>query len=294
VFPGATNPVERGGASCILNWAVVSLPYLEGAAEYHDFLDQFTQGNALAGEYFGTSGMCALTQQVIPVFVCPSASKKTTSIVRKTNWDAEQFGALHYEATAAIVEDGDDKGATTRNAGSGAKGFYWGGIMTRMGASPTGTGGPNGKMFISMEGNTIESVKDGLSKTFLIGESVPPFDAKRTDLDGVAEPLSNNAFGWFQYETAWAGYSGGLLSRFKINEAPSSGNVSFGRGGILENVTTVPYDYGYYQDIRSPHPKSAGVALGDGSVRNVANTLDLDVKHILFNRNSGSASFVKF
>jgi hypothetical protein len=292
VFPAATNypPVDSGasGASAVINWAVVSLPYLEDTARYEDFFGSFTSGAVLAGDYFkGKPGTIA--QEKVEVLICPSAPSWQVGInPAKDAWEPTPFGGMHYEATAARVTGDDDK-SVKRTAGMGGSGFYWCGIMTRLGTSPAGTGGPTGKSVIKSTGNTIASITDGLSHTFLIGETPPLHAEKQNVLNGEAEPLSNNAFGWFQYDTAWAGYSGGMLSRFRVNELPKCGHIKRGNRAVLSNTASpnCPYCHGYYMDIRSFHPGTAGVAMGDGAVRALSGSMDLKTKHNFFDKASG-------
>ena len=297
-FPGAVNPPSTGGVSMIINWAVVSLPFLENTARYHDFLGNFTAGNALAGEYLTKPELTAVASEQIAILLCPSAPRKNIGIVPSANptaWmpvdgaDPILFGGMHYEATAARTVDGDTKGL--RDAGMQRAGFYWCGIMPRLGNSPAGTGGPGGNNLIKMTPNRITDVTDGLSNTFLIAETPPIHADKQTVLNKMAEPLSNSTFGWFQWDTPWAGYAGGMLSRFNVNELPDCGHIRHSGGGILRNAAPDLCErcYGYYMDIRSFHPGSAGVVLGDGSVRNFSNRLDLDTKHHLFDKASGMA-----
>ena len=294
-FPAATNYPVTGGASAIINWAVVSLPFLDNTATYKDFLGGFTKNNALAGEYLTKSSLRSIAQEDIGVLLCPSAPDREIEMVPTAN-NIMPFGAMHYEATAARVfpvnAAGYDDRTVKRTAGMGRDGFYWCGIMTRLGSSPAGTGGPTGKYLIKTEPNTVANVTDGLSNTFLVGETPPIHAAKQSVLNGTAESLSNNVFGWFQYDTPWAGYSGGMLSRFRVNELPECDHVVHNKGNILRNasgggVSECVYCYGYYMDIRGFHPYTAGVVLGDGSVRMLSDDLDLGVKHDLFDRASG-------
>ena len=138
--------------------------------------------------------------------------------------------------------------------------------------------------------NTIANVTDGLSNTFLVGETPPIHGVKQTVLNKTAEGFSNNARGWFDWDTPWAGYSGGMLSRFAVNELPSCGHINHSGGDALRNANPglCTYCYGYYMDIRSFHPLVAGVVMGDASVRMLRNGLDLEVKHNLFDKADGA------
>ena len=299
-FSAATNNLNIS-ASNIFNWAVTSLPFLENTARYQEFLGNFTQGSsgALAGDYYSGAKpfLTEIAKGKVGILLCPSAPRQYVTIVPSKNGITASgdppipFGAMHYEATAARVVDGDTKsGAISSN---GRTGFYWCGIMQRLGTSPTGTGGPNGNNFIKQEPNTIASVTDGLSNTFLVGETPPLHAEKQTVLNKVGEPLNSASYGWFYWATPWAGYSGGMISRFMVNELPACGHLRHSGGSVLMNAAAGATPrcnlcYGYYMDIRSFHPGTAGVVMGDGSVRMLSDGVALEVKHNLFDKASGA------
>ena len=292
-FPGATG--GSSGVSNTTNWAVTVLPFLENDARYQTF---FT-ANTLAGDYFGhpwasnpaKTTLIAFAQEKIGVLLCPSSPSREVGLCAVANQDPRLFAAMHYEATAARVVTPDPRLTTYSANGSGR--FYWCGIMQRSGTTPTAP--HNGTNTIRTTPNRIESITDGLSNTFLIGETVPLHSEKLSVQSRLQEPLNNSSHGWFNWDTAWAGYSGGMLSRWKVNELPACGHIRHSGSGVLRNSQASSWAavcadcYLYHMDIRSVHPGSAGVTMGDGAVRQVSSGLDLEIKHNLFNKASGAA-----
>ena len=294
-FPGATG--GSSGISNTINWAVTVLPFLEQDARFQEF---FT-ANTLAGDYFGhpwasnppKTALIAFSQETIAVLLCPSAPSRTVGICAVANQPPRMFAAMHYEATSARVVDPDLR-LTTFSANNNAANtrFYWVGIMQRHGTSPMAP--RNGVNTITTTPNTICRVTDGLSNTFLVGETPPLHGEKLSVQRMLQEPLNNSSHGWFNWDTAWAGYSGGMLSRWRVNELPACGHISHGRRNVLMNAQTATWAavcadcYLYFMDIRSFHPGVAGVVMGDGSVRMLSNMLDLETKHHLFDKASGA------
>ena len=290
-FPGATG--GSNGVSNTLNWAVTVLPFLENDARYQEF---FT-ANTLAGDYFGhpyatnpaKTALIKFSQEKVGVLLCPSAPSQEIGLCAVANQDPKMFAAMHYEATSARVVTPDPRLTTYSSNGSGR--FYWCGIMQRLGSAPAAP--YNGVNTITTIQNTIEHVTDGLTNTFLIGETPPLHGEKLSVRSKLQDPLNNSSHGWFNWDTAWAGYSGGMLSRWKVNELPACGHINRSGGSVLMNSqasswTAVCADcYLYHMDIRSFHPGVAGVTMGDASVRMISDGLDLQIKHNLFDKADG-------
>ena len=283
-FPGATGtPITTA------NWVPAVLPFLENQALSEAFLNG---GPGIAGAYYNSATLRAIAQERITVLLCPSAPSRDINIVPAAGQAPISFPAMHYEATSARVVDPDTR-LTTYTA-NGNNRFYWCGIMQRHGTAPLAA--YNGANTIKQTPNTIGHVTDGLSNTFLIGETPPLHGDKLSVQSKLAEPLNNSTHGWFYWDTAWAGYSGGMLSRWQVNELPSCGHLKRSVGDVLMNsdkLSSGSYNvvcshcYLYYMDIRSFHTGVAGVTMGDASVRMISNGLDLKTKHNLFDKADG-------
>jgi len=306
-FPGSTG--GSNGISNTINWAVTVLPFLENVAWHERFLRE----NTLAGDYFGhpwasnpaKSDLIRFSQERLGGLLCPSAPSQYIGIVPNANQDPIMFPAMHYEATAARVVDayselhtkGNYPSTYSANSTAANSRFYWCGIMQRVGTAPLAV--HNGReTIIRPDGprtplNTIEQVTDGLSHTFLVGETPPLHGDKLSVQSRVQDPLNNSSHGWFNWDTAWAGYSGGMLSRNMVNELPSCGHITRSGRDVLQNSRTSSWAvvcadcYLYFMDIRSFHSGVAGVVMGDASVRMLSNGLELNVKHNLFDKASG-------
>ena len=299
-FPGATGGSK--GISNTINWAVTVLPFMENVA-WHEY---FVRENTLAGDYFGhpyatnpaKTDLIKFSQEKLGGLLCPSSPNREIGLCAVANQDPKMYGAMHYEATSARVIDAyselNTKGnyPTTYSANNSATNsrFYWCGIMQRFGTSPAAP--YNGANTITTNQNTIARVTDGLSNTFLVGETTPLHSEKLSVRSKLQDPLNNSSHGWFNWDTAWAGYSGGMLSLHTVNELPACGHITR-NGGVLMNSQTSAWAavcsdcYLYFMDIRSLHTGIAGVTMGDASVRMISNGLDLKTKHNLFDKADG-------
>ncbi len=247
------------------NWRVSILPFTEQNSIYDQIKIQGTVSGSTAG-YFTNNAF--LENLVIPMYACPSCYWKP--ILKDTlysSFDQKRAQTANY---AAIGGASPDPAGRT-------------GVCL---ALTHGTIANNGA-FTHNTTRNMAAIIDGTSNTIVIGE--------QSGIVGAGLPL------YACYEGAWAG----LSQPYTFSDCAASGEPNgaiYGSGmmtihlGINDkNVTATGneksrYPYQHNTIISSGHAGGANVCIGDGSVRYLSETLDVDVLRQLASMNDGKTT----
>jgi prepilin-type N-terminal cleavage/methylation domain-containing protein len=216
------------------SWLARLLPYIEQENLYHQMNIDISYLDGTNG-YPNTPTLLA-TQ--IQIFLCPSDNAAQGPTTTAADLPKLTVGQTNY------------KGVSGANWAWGES--RW---LNTPGANGTTDGLTSGDgMFYRADSNKkvrLTDIHDGLSNTFMIGEDIPERSA------WCAWPYSNDAVG------TCAIYPN---SKDPTNGLPYSSNI---------NVPTVSHtDWTNTYSFRSRHPGGLQFALGDGSVRFVAENID--------------------
>ncbi len=248
------------------SWLLALLPYVEQRALYDQFL--FVENRGGMTRDAPAANKTLLADQVIPTYLCPSSPLEILSRdAISPRWCSANYLGIAGAPTPTLT-------ASTTTGNKCIQGKY--GYVCSNGILP-----PN----LAIRGAEI---KDGTSNTMIVGEQ----SDFCTDASGARVDLRNS---W-----RW-GFAMGAGSR----GYPGTSNWTSTIENDCHNVTTIRYavnfktktndaggqvEYGTNNAIQSAHPGGAFVAMADGSVRFLADSVDVaKVLCLLAARNDGLA-----
>jgi prepilin-type N-terminal cleavage/methylation domain-containing protein/prepilin-type processing-associated H-X9-DG protein len=264
------------------SWSVLVLPYIEEANVYLGYVSI----NVMDWQPFypgsnGPIGNVAVQRQaresIIPTFLCPADNGPNTNEIGTTDYGMVRG---NYRACTG---SGDMYGS-----GTDATGGPWG--VGVFGVVPFQTTDPAGKIFTTTGPKTagvkLIAITDGTSNTVMLSEALSPDTSK-----GWGGPIGSILYG---------NMGGGL---FTTTIAPNSSSPDRPIGPCPQNQGIAGYTapcvslggnawwtrsaVGAYVGARSKHPGGVNVALADGSVRFVADGIDLGVWRAVGTRSNG-------
>jgi prepilin-type N-terminal cleavage/methylation domain-containing protein/prepilin-type processing-associated H-X9-DG protein len=202
--------------------------------------------------------MRAARQTVLPIFCCPSDSNAPA----KNEWDTTQFG-FYRQSYRACSGSGDMYGkATDKTNGPWGRGVF--GVI------------PGQNFDLRPPGVRMSEITDGASKTILLSEGLTA-----TVLPGWGGPIG---------ETIYGNMGGGLFSASLTPNSTAADQVigpcPRDQGDTVYNAPCVklqddqwntPSAAGAQAAARSKHSGGVNVAMADGSVRFVAEEIDISL-----------------
>jgi prepilin-type N-terminal cleavage/methylation domain-containing protein/prepilin-type processing-associated H-X9-DG protein len=255
------TPINGNGTSSVgVSWLTLILPYMDSKSLY----DQIAVGQNMS--FVGTvNGIqynnLAASQTMVKVFNCPSDPQ--TAPVASSAFGGTAYGPTNYKACAGMNWSPPTGTAVTWTKGrnsvqsvgvaTAADGVDHGnGIICRGGGTLVGTVPINGAPPTLMAGGTQAplitqnvDIRDGASKTFLAGETVPAWC-----------PWS--FWMWFDGSTATCGMP---MNYFRYLSPPDP----------LANATNWKYSYSFM----SKHKGGCNFAMCDGSAKFQAEAIDV-------------------
>lgn len=231
----------------IVSWGVAILPFLDQGVLYNQWnMDRY----CLQPENY------AVSQTVLPVYLCPSAPKDDTRRMQgdSTVFPGVKFGRSDYGANwgeRAIRCFGEPVGCQSQN-------YY--------GSNSSDSRGPFTVVSTSLNNNVASHhVSDGLTQTIFLGESPEA-------LHGL-----------------WAGHKNFFDQSAPINARyATAANTPWASCQTTATSTTlgrIGCDFG--QEFHSYHSSGSQFCLGDGSVRFISQNLDLKIFAALLSYKGG-------
>jgi prepilin-type N-terminal cleavage/methylation domain-containing protein/prepilin-type processing-associated H-X9-DG protein len=257
-FPLASAQAPPGGYGH--SWSVSLLPYIEGNTLFSKFDIAGTINGPHTGLiYYGTNEYNgALVAGIrIPYLFCPSSPLNDMVLVGSVPKDGAQSPT--YTAITGAIDH-----ATANNRDGESNPHFGKGIVAR------------GGMLSPDVYNTFAKTTDGTSNTMAFGEqSGFCRNAAGQNIDcrsdfGHCFTMGRGGMGenrWFNSTTV----------RYKVNHR------------TWESVGVGDQYYGINRPIQSAHPGGAQAGFGDGSVRFLPESLDLQILYNLANRDDGRA-----
>lgn len=269
---GARTDAIPGIGETQVSWLTGILPYIEQVSLHqqvsfgYDVANDPENGATLANPAIGSNAWIA--QQPITLFRCPSDTTPRTPVgsrlFRTTN--AQAYAVTSYKGVSGSNWAWGLPGYTSLvppnpvgnpynfdpfliNNGNGlgnGNGIFYAGYLGTVGSL-----GPGVKC-----NTTVAAIKDGLSNTFMVGEAVGSF--------------SNNTW-WYSAEGSTANTS------IPLNVSA----VCQATGNRRVDLTACADDWANNSSFMSEHSGGANFAAADGSVRFVANSIELNVYHAL-------------
>jgi prepilin-type N-terminal cleavage/methylation domain-containing protein/prepilin-type processing-associated H-X9-DG protein len=252
------SPTNGVGASTIgVSWLTQILPYMDGKTLY----DQIAMGQAMnyVGTYNGIPcNNVTASQTLVKTFICPS-DPQTAPFVSTTFGGTGGYGPTNYKAcagmnwTTSIVNGAAGPPVTWpkgRNFGLSDGVDRGNGIICRGGGTNSGGALPASLNPVPFTTTDVD-VRDGSSKTFLAGESVPAWC-----------PWS--LWMWFDGSTASCGVP---MNYFRFLSPPDP----------LAKAATWQYSYSFM----SKHKGGCNFVMCDGSAKLQVDTIDMSIYQAL-------------
>jgi len=252
-------------------WGVFLLPYVEQAGLFDSVdINNYVRSGGLDQSWR------ALGEATVPLYLCPSDTNNSF----KFDYDGRQWGRGNYAANAGPAwytwsVDGKAWNGSESDDGSPAPFWYQG-----AGWAPAQTKGNASPVMSINYGARFRDIRDGLSATIMFAEvraGVSNRDLRGTWALGVggASIVAANAIG------DSVGPNDRLEQSDDIEQCNSFWTAELGprdHMGCSEG-------YNWQSQSRSLHTAGAQIALSDGSVRTVTDSIDLQV---WFNLNSAT------
>ncbi|WP_413433398.1 DUF1559 domain-containing protein [Crateriforma spongiae] len=255
------------------NWAVRLLPFIEQAGLYQ---------SVDVNEYMRSGGLDQTWRELgeaeIPILMCPTDTNTTTPFF----YDDRRWGRGNYAANAGpawYTWSVDGKNWNGSNSDDGSPEPYW---YKDAGWAPAQTKGNAAPVMSINYGARFRDIRDGLSSTIMFAEvraGVDPSDLRGTWALGVAgaSVVAANAIG------DSTGPNDRLAESDDIEMCSQFWRPDL---GPREHMGCAPGDWFNWQaQSRSLHVAGTQIALSDGSVRVVNNSIDMQ---IWFNLNSAA------
>lgn len=252
---GSRRSTPNSIAQPNISWHVSILPFMEEQPMY----DQFNLTLDWASTVTNAAGLSngALSTQDPGLYLCPSAGRTMTYSASETSGGKKCFTA-HYLGilgpVGVIPNSNPVANYPLRNDQAGHGGFATSGIICRATDSEC----------------NFASVIDGLSNTFLVGESA--FARSKAGTTNTSQ-------------RAWSRGCGGSANlTYGASACASAKNLNSG-------INVEVYGSGNFNMVSmgSEHPGVAQFLLGDGSVRSVSETVDMNVYRAAGSRDMGES-----
>jgi hypothetical protein len=228
------------------NWSYHILPYIEQTAVYN--LSTDGDDPPLNSLNINNSKEDIVAQQAIPIYYCPTRRFPTA-------YSSTKFYRCDYAG------NGGERGGTTTS------GLY-GGVRD---AASNGT---TGVVIQTDQAKTrIEQIRDGSSNTIMVAEKALNIDGM--GVDGGDNERWNNS-GWDEDAIRWGGTWVGSSATAGVKKGvPPLPDVK-----APSTADTIPgYAAGatkWYPNFGSAHPVGMNACMGDGSVKTVTFSVDLE------------------
>ena len=255
------------------NWAVRLLPFIEQAGFYQ---------SVDVNKYMRSGGIDQTWRELgeaqIPILMCPTDTNTTTPFF----YDGRRWGRGNYAANAGpawYTWSVDGKNWNGSNSDDVSPEPYW---YKDAGWAPAQTKGNAAPVMSINYGARFRDIRDGLSSTIMFAEvraGVDPSDLRGTWAIGVAgaSVVAANAIG------DSTGPNDRLAESDDIEMCSQFWRADL---GPREHMGCAPGDWHNWQaQSRSLHVAGAQIALSDGSVRVINNSIDMQV---WFNLNSAA------
>ena len=276
--PGGGNDVNpfgtAGGPQWGSSWKVYILPFIEQNAIYNSW--QFT-GNS---GYTNANNMNRVAGIVIPTYRCPS-SPLPEFMNSRGGYNVRMMADSYTGIAGSATFRGNPATPAATNVGLFQQGCCNGG----------GSWASNTGVFYAGSKVTLVGITDGTSNTWMIGEQS---DHLRT---AANQPVTGGY-------TAGYGNSGGLYGWTMGSAHPTGGDQAGWGDGRHFNCTSVRWainrrglsnspangtnnDVGANFPLSSAHPGGCNIAMGDGSIRFVRDSLPILTVHAYATRAGG-------
>ncbi|MGA2621839.1 MAG: DUF1559 domain-containing protein [Thermoguttaceae bacterium] len=280
-----------------VSWLTMILPYIEMNTLYQSI--QFTDNNSsnppmATLAYSDNNGYnnAAAVSTAVPAFLCPSDTQPQRGYMSNQGLaSGTKVGITNYKAVAGCnwITNYDQNGVLTttagvtdpvksqssvtwlsgRNAGNLDGLDHGNGIICRGGVLPVPSGAPPGTA-LSFTFTTAADIRDGLSNTLAIGESIPAFCAW-------------SVWMWYDGTTATCGVP---LNYYRTVASGSDGNNSITPIDPNSNFTSWKQTYSFM----SRHPGGANFFYCDGRGTFLNEQIDLTVYRCLATIDGGSST----
>jgi len=264
-----TAPTAGGWGGAWWPWAAFILPQMEQNPLYNAI--NFSVGQTAAsinGSNFAPANT-TIGVQIIATYLCPSDDSNKVFTDRRWTTISNLNGPVSAAATNYVVSVGDPRtGNPAFDQWSSAPSTaYWlcdGTFQGMFGDCSSG------------QTTNIATVTDGTSNTFLVGENSPNYNGQSC---------------WVCGHGAWAGTHVPMnwLTKLKDGERdPTDGTVC--SISFLGNITQAKFCYRnqfYIWGFKSKHPGGVNMAMADGSVKFLKQTMHPRVYNALGTRHRG-------
>jgi len=257
------------------SWMTAIFPYIEMTSMYEQINANFDVTNdprPFVPQGIGTNGQVA--EQLVKLYRCPSDTTPTT--LGNRGGRAGAYAVTSYKGVSGsnwVWGDADRQSLATLPSGA-VNPFRRDPFLTGVGGAGNGNAYGNGNGifypgFLGMGGyyggsvtpdvrgqkciTLTAAIKDGMSNTFMIGESVGTFNTK-------------NWWFWFDGSTA--------TCSIPLN-ANASASCTTLTGNRRVDLTTCAANWENNNGFMSEHSGGGQFAMADGSVKFIANTVDI-------------------
>ncbi|MFO0953393.1 MAG: DUF1559 domain-containing protein [Isosphaeraceae bacterium] len=264
-----TAPTAGGWGGAWWPWAAFILPQMEQGPLYNAInFSVGTAGTSINGSNFAPANT-TIGLTIVSSYLCPSDDSNKIFTDRRWTTISNLTGPVNAAATNYVVSVGDPRTGNPAfdQWSSAPSNAYWSCDGTFQGMFGDCSSGQT---------TNLASVTDGSSNTFLVGENSPNFNGQSC---------------WVCGHGAWAGTHVPMnwLTKLKDNEKdPTDGTVC--SISYLGNITQAKFCYRnqfYIWGFKSWHPGGVNMAMADGSVKFMKQTVHPRVYNALGTRNRG-------
>jgi prepilin-type N-terminal cleavage/methylation domain-containing protein/prepilin-type processing-associated H-X9-DG protein len=231
------------------NWAISILPYVEQENLYRSY------NSAVDNQDRSNQ---AFAQTYVPIYACPSDPNFNKVLAPETigpNGGSQPNPPLLFMTGSYKAMSGVGDASSANNFGG-----YWNQVQAALHVHPAGRGAFHGDGASMLRPERFGNVKDGLSNTIFVGE-------RHTTTHASRGAFWADSFNLYSLGASWP-YSSTLLADYDLCKSQ-----------VAENFCK--YGWG------SVHPGGINFLFGDGSVRSIPVSIDMDVFMALSTINGG-------